>query len=47
VRLLFYVTVWEHDEDNEHDHVANLEGTAENGEVAITWKVVYTEDNDL
>jgi hypothetical protein len=40
------VTVWEHDEDNEHDHVADLEGTVENGKIAINWKVVYTEDND-
>jgi hypothetical protein len=40
------VTVWEHDEDNEHDHVADLEGTVENGKIAINWKVVYIEDND-
>jgi hypothetical protein len=40
------VTVWEHDEDNEHDHVADLEGTVENGKIAINWKVLYTEDND-
>jgi hypothetical protein len=40
------VAVWEHDEDNEHDHVADLSGTVENGKVAITWKVAYTEDND-
>jgi hypothetical protein len=40
------VMIWEHDEDNEHDHVADLEGTVENGQVKKTWKVVYTEDND-
>jgi phosphoribosylformylglycinamidine (FGAM) synthase PurS component len=40
------LTVWEHDEDNEHDHVADLTGVVENGKVAIKWKVVYTEDND-
>jgi phage protein D len=40
------VTVWEHDEDNEHDHAADLSGTVENGKIAIKWRVVYTEDND-
>jgi hypothetical protein len=40
------VAVWEHDEDNEHDHVDDLSGTVENGKVAITWKVVYTPDED-
>jgi hypothetical protein len=34
-------SVWEHDEDNEYDHVADL-----NGKLAIPWEVVYTEDND-
>jgi hypothetical protein len=40
------VAVWEHDEDNEHDHMADLTGTVENGKVAIKWKVAYTEDED-
>jgi hypothetical protein len=40
------VAVWEHDEDNEHDHVADLSGTVENGKVAVKWKVVYTPDED-
>jgi hypothetical protein len=40
------VKVWEHDEDNEHDHVVDLKGTVENGKVHKKWKVVYTEDND-
>jgi hypothetical protein len=40
------LTIWEHDEDNEHDHVADLTGTVENGQIARTWKVVYTPDED-
>jgi hypothetical protein len=40
------ITVWEHDGDNEHDHVADLEGVVENGQVRKEWAVVYTEDND-
>jgi hypothetical protein len=40
------LTIWEHDEDNEHDHVADLTGTVENGQIAKTWKVVYTPDED-
>jgi hypothetical protein len=39
-------TIWEYDEDNEHDHVADKTGTVTNGKVAITWKVVYTPDED-
>jgi hypothetical protein len=40
------ITIWEHDQDNEHDHVADLTGTVENGQIAKTWKVVYTPDED-
>jgi hypothetical protein len=40
------ITIWEHDDDNEHDHVADLTGTVENGQIAKTWKVVYTPDED-
>jgi hypothetical protein len=40
------ITIWEHDEDNEHDHVADLTGTVENGQIAKIWKVVYTPDED-
>jgi hypothetical protein len=40
------ITIWEHDQDNEHDHVADLTGTVENGQIAKTWKVIYTPDED-
>jgi translation initiation factor IF-1 len=38
--------VWEHDEDNEHDLVAELGGEVENGQVRKGWEVVYTSDED-
>jgi hypothetical protein len=40
------LTIWEHDQDNEHDHVVDLTATVENGQIAKTWKVVYTPDED-
>jgi hypothetical protein len=40
------VEIWEHDEDNKHDHVIDLTGTVKNGKAAVQWEVAYTEDND-
>jgi phage protein D len=40
------LTVWEHDDDEEHDHVEDLSGTVENGKVEVKWEVVYVEDLD-
>jgi hypothetical protein len=38
--------IWEHDDDNEHDHVTDITGVVENGKIAKKWKVIYVEDND-
>jgi phage protein D len=40
------VGIWEHDDDQEHDHVKDVRGEVQNGQVEIKWKVEYTDDND-
>jgi hypothetical protein len=40
------VEIWEHDEDNKHDYVTRLTGTIKNNRLEVSWKVVYTADDD-
>ena len=40
------VTIWEHDEDGEHDRIKDMTGEVKDGKVEIPWKAEYHEDND-
>jgi hypothetical protein len=41
-----WISIYEHDDNGEHDHVCDVCGVVENGQVAAAWDVVYTEDED-
>jgi len=40
------VTIYEHDDDGEHDHIKDMTGTVKDGKVEIPWKVEYHDDDD-
>ncbi len=40
------LTIYEHDDDEEHDHIKDLNGKVKNGKVQISWKAEYHADND-
>jgi len=40
------VTIFEHDEDEDHDRIKDVTGEVKDGKVQIPWKVEYHEDDD-
>ncbi|MBN2736285.1 MAG: hypothetical protein JXR70_04845 [Spirochaetales bacterium] len=40
------ITIWEYDEDNNHDEIEKKNVTVTEGKVEWPWTVVYTEDED-
>jgi len=40
------VTIYEHDEDKDHDHIKDMSGEVKDGKVEIPWKVEYHADDD-
>jgi hypothetical protein len=40
------LTIYEHDDDGEHDHIKDLSGEVKDGKIEVPWIVEYHEDND-